>query len=339
MAAARPSRYSTALLDSLVCPVLVDAKELQASLPAGVWLPPLPGIPEGSHPMIIEVWLLQNGLIEIAGATAHGFWTHAGGGAGLAFGGAAGAACGAWYGGAAGAALGMWMGPLGWWGGAMLGASVGAPLFARALAQEAAMQGMWAGRTASENECRTLGTYNEVIVTVPCRRVRAGGIEDDLLFVLGTFTDSAVSRLGEQFFGWGYRKSPAIGRQAADGSLEVMIGPGCEPVRIAARSAAQPETGDVLCDRGSPVQAAFSQPLLGMLPDNRLVVSLLERSFENKAVRVIPASVQLEFGDEFVPGVRAGRAGIQPFTKQNPWGAFLVTGLPVTLSFPCAAQE
>jgi hypothetical protein len=54
---------------------------------------------------------------------------------------------------------------------------------------------------------------------------------------------------------------------------------------------------------------------------------------------VIPASVKLEAGDEFVPGVTGVRADIRPFSNQTPWGAFLVTGLPVTFSFPYAAQE
>ena len=146
-----PSTYSTARIDSLICPVLVDAEDLQSCLPdhAGLSLPRLPHVPEGQHPVIVEVWRVQDGVIDVGGATAHRMWELAGGATGLGFGGSAGAALGAGLGGVTGAAgggaFGMWFGPLGWWSGAVAGAAAGAAMGAALTGITGAMQGArWA---------------------------------------------------------------------------------------------------------------------------------------------------------------------------------------------------
>jgi hypothetical protein len=337
-----PSTYSTARIDSLICPVLVDAKDLRSCLPdhAGLSLPRLPHVPEGQHPVIVEVWRVQDGVIDVGGATAHRMWELAGGATGLGFGGSAGAALGAGLGGVTGAAgggaFGMWLGPLGWWSGAVAGAAAGAAMGAALTGITGAMQGArWAalaGRRTSETASRVIGTYNEIIVTVPCRFVGRGGYGGDFAFVLATYTDSTASMLGERLIGWGYRKSPAFGTRSGGGVLEVNIGPSAEPVRIVSHP--QPAGQIEAYSAAAHVLAALSNPLLGGLSADQLIVSYLNRSFGSSGVQLAPAAVRLEAGDAFLPGLRGLSANIPCSGAANPWGAFSVTGMQVTLSYP-----
>jgi hypothetical protein len=342
----RPPTYSTARLDSLVCPVFVGSQEIQSCLldRSLLSLPRLPGVPGGYHPMIVEIWRVQDGLIEVAGLTANNLWEMAGTAAGLGFGGGAGAVLGAGFGSAAGAinggSIGMPFGPLGWWWGAATGAAAGAAMGAAMMATSGGMTAARcaaeAGRRTSENNSRVIGTYNEIIVTVPCRYAPHGGPCCDVAFVLGTYTDSAASMLGEWLVGWGYRKSPAFGTREGDGALEVAIGSSNSALRIVSRQAESnlPAAGRSAADR---VLHALSHPLLGILSPNRLMVSFLDRSFEDHAVRLTPASVRLESGDQFLKGLPGFAADIKPVGNNHPWGAFVVTGLPVTLSYPVFA--
>lgn len=347
--APRPPTYSTARLDTLVCPVMVDSRELQSCLPTRgrLSLPRLPHVPAGRHPIIVEIWRVQDGLIEVAGLTAHRWWELAGGAAGLGFGGSAGAALGAGIGGAAGAAnggaLGMWLGPLGWWWGATTGAAAGAAAGAAKLATTGATLGArWAaatGRRTSEANSRVIGTYNEIIVTVPCRREYPGGLTHDFAFVLGTYTDSMASMLGESLVGWGYRKSRAFGTHAEDGALEVSTGPSRVPFRIVNRHELPPMPPAVVRSTATQVLTSLSCPLLGVLPANRLMVSFLDRSFEDQEVQVAPVSVRLESSDAFLPGLSGFVSDIDALGNGDPWGAFAVRGLPVRLSYPRVVDE
>ena len=344
----RPPTYSTARLDSLVCPVLVEARELQSCLPAHarLSLPRLPHVPEGRHPIVVEIWRVHDGLIEVGGLTAHRLWELAGGLTGLGFGGSVGAALGGGIGGAAGAmnggAVGMRLGPLGWWWGLAMGAAAGAAAGATKMGTTGAMRcARWAagaGRRTSETNSRVIGTYNEIIVTVQCHRARRGGVAGDFAFVLGTYTDSAASMLGEQLVGWGYRKSQTFGSRAADGALGVSIGTGA-PFRVVSRHASLPVPPAVARSAAAHVLASLSHPLLGVLPSSRLMVSFLDRSFEDDAVRMTPVSVRLESSDAFLPGLRGFVSDIDAIGAGAPWGAFAVTGLPVRLSYPRGVND
>ena len=339
----RPPTYSTARLDSLVCPVLVDSRELQCCLPprARLSLPSLPDVPEGRHPVIVEIWRVQDGLIEIGGLTAHRMWQLASSAAGFGLGGTAGAALGAGIGGAAGAvgggALGMWLGPLGWWWGAAAGTAtgvtVGSTMAATAGAMRGARWGTVAGRMTSETNSRTIGTYNEIIVTVPCRRPQHGTIDGDFGFVLGTYTDSSASMLGEWLVGWGYRKSQAFGTRTKDGALEVRVNASAAPFVALRPQRSQPVSSRVARSAATHVLTSLSRPLLG-INAQRVVVSFLDRSFDAPAVRVTPVSVRLESSDAFLPGLRGFVSDIAAIGDDEAWGAFAITGLPVRLSYP-----
>jgi hypothetical protein len=344
----RPPTYSTARLDSLVCPVLVDCRELESCLPlrGGLSLPRLPHVPEGRHPIVVEIWRVQDGLIHFAGLDAHRLWELAGGVAGLGVGGSAGATLGAGMGGAAGAAnggaLGMWLGPLGWWWGAVTGAVAGAAAGATMAATAGALRGAgWgadAGRRTSETNSRVIGTYNEIMVTVPCRLALRSGLAGDVAYVLGTYTDSAASVLGESFVAWGYRKSQAFGRRTDDGAVEVRIGASAARFRVVTDQASGPAPSAAVRSGATHVLKSLSHPLFGMTPGGRPIVSFLDRSFGAQAVRVTPASVRLEWSAGFLPGLPAFATDINAVSSREPWGALAITGLPVELSYPRAVD-
>ena len=336
--------YSTARIDTLVCPVLVDAGALRSCLPqaAQLSLPLLPHVPKGKHPIIVEVWRVHDGLIDFGGVSAHQWMELAGTAAGLGFGGSAGAALGVGIGGAAGAAnggaLGMWLGPVGWWWGAATGAAVGAALgaakTATAGARQAAHLAAAIGRQTSETTSRVIGTYNEIIVTTPCRRVQPGSTQRDFAFVLATYTDSAASILGERLIGWGYRKSPAFGMRTKDGVLELRTGSSRVDFKIASRAESSLSGPRFAIQAAAPVITSLSHPLLGVLSADRLVVSYLERTFRDSEAQVTPAAIHLEACAGFIPGLRSLTKDVKGCGANNPWGAFSVTGLPVTLSYP-----
>lgn len=340
---ARPPTYSTARLDSLVCPVLVEVQELQGCLPpsARLSLRLLPNVPEGRHPVIVEIWRVQDGLIEIGGLTAHRMWELAGSAAGLGLGGTAGAALGAGMGGAAGAlgggALGMWLGPLGWlWGaaaGTATGVTVGSTMAATAGAMRGARWGTVAGRMTSETNSRTIGTYNEIIVTVPCRCAERPDIAGDVGYVLATYTDSSASMFGEWIVGWGYRKSQAFGSRTEDAALEVRVNSSDEPFVIVRPQRSHASSSVVAPSAVTQVVTLLSRPLLGIHTE-RLMLSFLDRSFDSPGVRLTPRSLRLESTEAFLPGLRGFVADINAIADDAPWGAFSVTGLPVRLSYP-----
>lgn len=336
--------YSTARLDTMVCPVFVNSDILQSCLPkqAGLTLPRLPGVPERQHPLIIEIWRVQDGRIEVEGITADRMWELGSGVAGIGFGGSAGATVGAGIGSVAGAAnggaMGMWLGPAGYWWGAAAGAAAGALTGAAMMATAGALSGArWAareGHKASQRCSRVIGTYNEILATIPCRRIEPPSPADDFAFVLSTHTDSMPSLLGERIVGWGYRKERAIGFRTEEGALEVEACASGALFKLADRQVSPPVPPAQVRSFASPVLESLSHPLLGMLPADRLRVSFMDRSFESPAVRLVSTSLRMEWGDTFFPGLRGTIKNLLPLGKDSPWGAFMVTGLPVILSYP-----
>ena len=286
--------------------------------------------------MIIEIWRVHDGLVELGGMTAHEWWEIAGGAAGLGIGGSAGAVLGAGIGSAAGAArggmLGMLLGPLGWWWGAAVGAAAGATTGAALMSADAAMRAaQWAaavGRQTSEEASRRIGTYNEIIATTPVRYA-----ETNFSFVMNAYTDSGASLVGEWFHGWGYRKSRAFGIRAEDGALEVGTGTSNPALRMITGDTVP--SPDVQFVPGG-IATALSRPLLGLIPPDRLTISFLDRSFEDQKVRLTATSVRLESTDSFLAGLPGISSDIQAAGNEQLWGAFSVTGLPVTLSYPWA---
>jgi hypothetical protein len=340
----RPPTHSRAWLDALICPMWVDTEKLRAVLPKGHNLSPTtqPGSVRGKHPIILEIWRVRDGHLEVGGIDSHGWSELSGATTGLGVGGGVGTLVGAGVGGLAGAAggglLGLWMGPFGWLlgatAGATAGAATGATLTGTAGALVGARWGAGAARRVSEAGSRMAGSYNEIMVTVPCKHVTPRG-ENEVAFVLAMYTDSALSRWGERILGFGYHKKPARVTQVAADTLEVSTRASEPLLKIKVHDLLQ--SADSKQPAARPSLPWLALPLLGLAPSGRAVISFLERSFSHDSVRLAAASVRVETTAAFLTGFGASGTRIAPLTTDNPWGAFVATGLPVKLTYPRAA--
>ena len=335
----RPPNHSRAWVDALVCPVLVDAERVRTALPAGAGLQlrRLTAVGAGRHPVIVEVWRVHDGALQTAGLDAHDWSELTATAAGLGVGGGSGAMTGAGVGSVAGAAgggaLGMLLGPVGMaWGaaiGAAAGATTGAALGATAGAMWAARWAGGAARRASLAGSRVLGSYSEIIATIPCRRGA-----DDVSYVVGMYTDSLLSRVGERTLGFGYRKQPAHISRDEEGNVSVEAHNGRGPGRLL-QVTVSPREGNTT---GQVLVAALGHPLVGVRARGRIAVSHLDRTFEAASVQISRAAVTLDAGPAFLDGLIAGRHRIAASGPRTPWGALAASGLPVHLSYPRSLQ-
>lgn len=194
--------------------------------------------------------------------------------------------------------------------------------------------GGWWGRMArraSEANSRIIGTYNEILVTVPCRQVASGGVSTHVGFVLRACTDSAASLVGERFFGWGYQKTGALGIATGPGGIEVRVAPDAPPVQIAVRSSGSSALTAADIPRAVDF---FTRPLVGLRPPH-LMLSWLDRTFTHTSVRLTAVEVDAR-GTGALHGALADAPRTVAAAGAHPWGAFMVTGLPVTLTYPQA---
>jgi len=337
----RPAVYSTARLNTLVCPVFVRASAIAAVLrhvSAALRLPRLRGVPRGMHPVIVEVWRVHDGVPWFGGVSAHD-WS-------AVVGAMTGAGVFAGVGAAVGAGLGAFdaVRTLARDTGDTVVQSRGSASLRQGLAALAAgaaagVRGGWAlgarvGRRSSEWRSRVLGTYNEIIITVPCV-ARRGRDERRFSYVLATATDSAASMLGERAVGWGFHKIAARGTHAADGTLQVMVAASRRPFRL--------RVGDRGARLGwSPTVAqwatvaALDAPLLGALADGRLHVSWFDRSYSAADAFLHATPVDIESLDALVPGAGPQRVSVPALAASDPWGAVYAEGVRVTLTHPRA---
>ncbi len=340
--AASAARHSAAWIDALVCPIRVDRARLAACLPRvdGLSLAPPRGRGARTHPVVIEIWRVRDGRVEAAGVDVHGWSQLLGGAAGLAAGGASGGALGATFGGlvesaAGGGVMGLPFGPagllLGALAGSMAGLSTGAALGAAGAAAYGAGLGGSTSRRVSETGSRLLGTYGEVLVTTPCLMATAEG-PLPVAFVLAMYTDSRVSRWGEAALGFGFGKRPA--RLQIDGPrMEVQTAAGATLLRVALRDVPQPRPLSPAAPAAARLRVTAAMPLLGQR-SGRAMLSGLARHFDDRAVRLWPASGRLEVAADFAPGLAAGRHALGRLGARSARGSYAVTDLPVHLSYP-----
>jgi hypothetical protein len=353
-----PPTHSVARVDALVCPVMVDTAFARALLPTTqhLSLALMPHVPAGRHLVIVEIWRVHDGRMEAAGIDAHGWSELAGAAAGFGMGGGAGAAVGAGLGsitgGTGGGMLGLWMGPLGFCWGVVAGAAAGAATGAALAATAGSLYGAkWAGsaaRKASQMGSHVMGSYNEILVTIPCVR-RAHGGARNFSFVAGMYTDSTLSRVGEQMLSFGYGKQPAQIVWHNDGDQMVITVSAGRSARASTNTAtaaftaavdgahAQSGNETVRTDARATLNL-LTRPLLGVTRSGRLEASSLDRLFDDGAARLMPAGVHLDARSTFVPALPRKALTITSVGSDNPWGAFWATGVPVRLSYPRAVR-
>jgi hypothetical protein len=190
----------------------------------------------------------------------------------------------------------------------------------------AANSGARAGRTAAGAVVEAWGSYHELLFSIP--DVRAPGLHEPCQLVLGMYTDSALSKRGAEWLGYGYGKRLATFER-------------CDFATFSARS---PDSGLDLCARFAPsttspqplasvaelaeLRAWLSQPLLGLHGGAR-ALSRLTRDY---TIEVQPARGSLDIDDGLLEGLLAGSQPLLGFRS-----GFHAPALPVQLSFPRAA--
>jgi hypothetical protein len=151
-------------------------------------LAPDAGVPAGLHPLLIDIWQLSDGRLELAGLTQHQ-WSE------LVY-----SSCGAAFGAALGALGGVPRGIAGSVRGGMDGVRRGMNALGRV------------GRTLSENSARALGNYVEVMFSIPLVRVSdesSSSASGPFSLSLGVYTDSKPACAIDQRFRYGLGKTLA----------------------------------------------------------------------------------------------------------------------------------
>jgi len=326
-----------------VIPLFVQTDALRACMPAHarLTLEPLPSVPTGYHPILIELWQIRNGVIRAGSFNAHHLSEMAGTLGGMSIGGTAGATVGAGMGSAAGAAsagaLGIMFGPLGWLmavtGGAAAGGVAGAAWGASTGAIVGAQRTAHVARTISEAHSRVVGTYGEVIVTVPCRWRGKRGSASDHAFVLGSYTDSIASVLGDRFLGWCYGKTGARIDRMPD-VLELYDTDTTPTMTVTMQRPARTPAIETTLGHARHIIDIMRAPLLGRGTGTGMTMALLERTFTHNAIMLTPMTARVEAGNAFLPGLPAVSANVNATASDAPWGAFAFTNVPVALSYP-----
>lgn len=188
-------------------------------------------------------------------------------------------------------------------------------------------------RQVSEVGSKVLGSFNEVMVTVPHIEGLDPRIPSPSL-VLGMYTDSPISRLGDRIFGFGFDKRIAHIVRSGFERFEVREPDG--KLLLQARLAASGEIPITAKAPGALLRTCLAKPLIGKRGRHGLVLSRLDRFFEGAQVRVRGAVGSVVIGDGFIDGIHPGENAIEPATARHPWGAFSATNVSVKLSFPIA---
>lgn len=346
-AAARRRYLSGARLDATTLALMVDSAELRRALAVNprLGLSPSAGVVRGKHPIIIDLFRVSKGRVEVGRTDQHALSVLAGGSfgayCGAGMGGAIGSVQGALAGSTMGGYVGEWLGPVGsllgaatgWVAGGVFGAMAG---LTPGVSQGARLGAAAAGR-ASHKLSETVGTYDEILIGAPNVVVR-GEEGRRYFFVLGMYTNSAVARWGDRTFSFGYRKQEASivnepfqtfrmdvkGRTSLSAEF-TPVGPQ-DWREIDGR-----REHETLFDM-------FKQPLLGITERGKLSRSHLDRWF-GEATIAAPATAAVTLAAGFSPGLVGGTFSLPPLSTSNPWGVLHARSVMSRVSYPSALSR
>jgi hypothetical protein len=288
-----PPSHSTARLDAAVLPLLVDAKRLASAIGKNgrLRLRRIPGIPAGRHPIVVEIWRVTNGRLELGGIDTHTWSARAGR--------------------ALGDALSVSRR-------SALGRTLGA------MAEKVSALGS-----------KTLGSFNEILVTVP--NVVVGGDQRRIAsWVLGMYTDSPLSMWGDRLTGFGFGKRLGIIKRSALGGCEVRSLDGRRLMIATLQPRGARRHGSTR--PGAAVRRWMTRPLVGQLTPLALARSHFRRLFDGPDVRVQAVAGELFVAEGFLEGFDPVRLTIEASSAGRPYGGFTAECLDVKLSFPIRLQ-
>jgi hypothetical protein len=344
----RLSWNSEATLDMTTIPVMVTSFALQNHFkPWGLTLEAVPDAPPGCHPVLIDLWHVNAGRARAAGVDQHN-WSESLGSttsalAGAWLGGATSASWGGLQGALEGARRGAQLGPFGSWWGAVGGWMTGIARSGNAGVSAGAVRGAALGasvaRRWSETASESLGTYDEVLISVPNVTRRGGGARR-YACVLGMCTNSGIAIWGDRSMRCGYRKCGAeitrqgfhrytVVRDGASATLSALT------QTLSAAAWGPPD------DRFGQYRALFAQPLLGLLASGVVAVTFLDRLLADSKVRWAPVSARLDITPgfvagltDFIGGLPSGTFDVPPLSGEHAWGAFQASGVVTRVTNP-----
>jgi hypothetical protein len=265
------------------------------------------GLVAGARPVLIDIWQLAQGRLELGGLTQHEWSELAYGALGGAFGLAIGALRGA-----TGAVRGTSR------NGAGKRVERAAPAWRQVLSAttQAGLRGMGSGvstlagfgRRVSESSARSLGNYTEVMFSIPGVHVVATGQPSlaarPFTLSLGVYTDSMPACSIDRNFRYGLGKVPAtieFGSSESTQLVRVIDELGRETLSVAVRPLER-------CGRLPPdLTQWFGAPLLGIHPRkgaNGTAAarrSSLRRHFDSAVLRKLTCQLRLPFGPFGLP--------------------------------------
>jgi hypothetical protein len=294
---------SSAHLSGLLVRVPCDRRRVEAELArfGRLRLVRDPYCPPDLHPVHFELWSVHDGALRYGAIDQHRLARRMGAAWGQAVG-------------------GLWGALLAPWGGPRYDAGL-----------PARVTEAWA-LAISRAAASSVGTYREVMVSVPGVTLAEDEPGEEHAWVVGMVTDSALARWADVTLGFGYRK--ASGRIEWDprGSWTVSSDDGRHLVSVARRPATRPANMAV-----QRIENAFLQPLLGSPRPGCLARSQLRRSLAQPGVRVAPVGASIEATSTFMSGLLPTLLEVVPSEGGESWGAIEFSDLEAWVSYPSRA--
>ncbi len=300
---AAPSFLSAARLSGLLLRVPCERQRVESVLArlGRFRLVAAPDCPVDRHPVHCELWSVSGGTVFFGGVDRHR-WAQ-------------------WVGAACGLSLGtLWSSTMAPWG--MDWGKRG--LIGRVVESNALMM--------SRATASLVGTYCELMVSVPGVVVEGDDRSRQHALVLGMLTDSALARWADLAFGFGYGKRPARFRRGPRGGWNVSSDGGLPLVSVSRHTSTARLQGLDLDE----IEAVLQLPLLGSPHSGVLARSWLRRSSRQPDAHLAPVALSVETSKALLGGVLPERLKVPPYSRGHS-GAIEFSNLEAWVSYPTRA--
>jgi hypothetical protein len=188
----------------------------------------------------------------------------------------------------------------------------------------------WNALAMSRATASSVGTYCELMVSVPGVIVEGDHQRQQHALVLGMLTDSSLARWADLAFGFGYGKRRGRFDRDLQGGWSVSSDNGNHLFSVSRKgSAVIPEDLDT-----GEIEAIFQLPLLGRPRPGGLARSWLRRSSRQPRVHMAPVSLSVDVSKGLLGGLLPERLMVPPYSCGAPSGAIEFSNLEAWVSYP-----